>query len=72
MDENANTPELTEIELQGALAKLFKRSQTDVEFRNLCIADPHQAIFEVSGKYPPKDKPVKFVESEEASSGSGV
>ena len=66
MSDNNHAEELTEKELEKALAQLFKRSQTDPEFRKRCIATPDEAIFEISGKWPPKGKPISFVEKEDA------
>ena len=65
MAENEEIKELTEKELEKVLTALFKRSQTDEEFRTLCVENPDEAIFEISGKKPPKGKKIKFADDEE-------
>ncbi len=52
--------------MQKALATVFKRSQTDVEFRNLCLNDPEQAIYEITGKKLPARSAIQFQELEDA------
>ncbi len=52
MDNSENI--LTEEEIKAALRELFKRSQTDWEFRQLCLSDPAAAIREISGKSLPE------------------
>ena len=64
MTENEEIEELTEKELEKVLATLFKRSQTDEEFRTLCVETPEDAIFEISGKKPPKGKKIKFTDDD--------
>ncbi len=64
MTENQELEELTEKELKKTLAALFKRSQTDEEFRILCVKNPEEAIIEISGKRLPKGKKIKFVDDE--------
>ena len=41
---------LTEEELKRAVQKIFKLSQTDPEFRALCLSDPNEAIRQMTGK----------------------
>jgi len=61
--ENKNVSVLlTEKELQQALQVLFKKAQTDAKFRALCLANPHQAIFELTGKKLPGNAKLKFTE----------
>jgi hypothetical protein len=55
---------LTEEELREAVAKIFKRSQTDPEFRKLCLINPAEAVFKVCGKPLPQGVKVKFLEPE--------
>ncbi len=69
MTENEELEELTEKELENALAALFKRTQTDEEFRMLCVENPEEAIIEISGKKLPKGKQLKFVDDEEKEGG---
>ena len=45
---------LTEEEIKVAIRELFKRCQTDWEFRQLCLSDPAAAIREISGKSLPE------------------
>lgn len=54
---------LTEEELRRAVEKIFKRSQTDPEFRKLCLSDPREAIRQVSGKAMPADIRLQFLDS---------
>jgi hypothetical protein len=53
---------LTQDELRQAVAEVFKRSQTDADFRRLCIEDPGEAIYQVCGKRMPAEWKVTFVE----------
>ena len=54
---------LTEDEIKKAIQKIFKRSQTDREFRTLCLSDPAGAIREVSGKSLPEGVTVQFLDA---------
>ncbi len=51
---------LTQDEIKKAVQKIFKRSQTDWEFRKLCLSDPAEAIREVTGKSLPKGFQLQF------------
>jgi hypothetical protein len=54
---------LTEEELEDALRSIFKRSQTDMEFRKLCLSNPAEAVRKVSGKSPPEGVKLKFLDT---------
>jgi len=58
------TEVLTEEELKEALKSLFKRSQTNMEFRKLCLSDPAEAIHRITGKALPEGFKLKFLESD--------
>lgn len=62
--EDTLLEELTENEFEKALAQLFRRSQTDLAFRELCLRDAEAALIEISGKRPPSGK--KFMFSDKA------
>lgn len=55
---------ITEAEMPKALTALFKRVQTDADFRNLCLQNPGQAIFEITGKRLPEGSTLSFAEAE--------
>ncbi len=66
MPDNEEIEELTQEEMEKkVLPALFKRSQTDPEFRALCVEKPEEAVFEISGKKPPAGKKIQFVEPED-------
>lgn len=65
MPEHQHTAELTPEDMPKILAAIFKRSQTDREFRVLCLENPGEAVFEVSGKRLPPGSTLRFVEPEE-------
>ena len=54
---------LTQEELTRAVREIFKRSQTDAEFRTLCLNDPNEALRLITGKAVPSDMKIQFVES---------
>ena len=54
---------LTQEELNRAVREIFKRSQTDPEFRALCLSDPNEALRLITGKAAPPDLKIQFVES---------
>ncbi|ORB86306.1 hypothetical protein B1987_23885 [Mycobacterium kansasii] len=58
-------PILTEDELRSAVRQVFKRAQTDWEFRQLCLADPAAAIREVSGRSLPSGFVLQFRDTRE-------
>jgi len=49
-------------ELKSVMGELFKRAQTDAEFRKLCLENPAEAIFQMSGKRVPADATLSFIE----------
>ncbi len=51
-----------EPEVARALQLVFKRCQTDMDFRQLCLIDPIAAIEEASGLRLPPNTVIKFVE----------
>jgi hypothetical protein len=55
---------ITEAEMPNALATLFKRAQTDADFRNLCLQSPDEAIFEITGKRLPEGSTLSFADPE--------
>lgn len=54
---------LTQDELKRAVQEIFKLSQTDPEFRTLCLSDPHEALRQVTGKAVPPGIRIQFLES---------
>jgi hypothetical protein len=54
---------LTEEELNRAVQKIFKLSQTDPEFRTLCLSDPNEAIRRITGKAVPLHIKIQFLDS---------
>ncbi|MGD0399260.1 MAG: hypothetical protein ABSC04_10150 [Syntrophobacteraceae bacterium] len=58
---------MTEEELRKAITKIFKRSQTDLEFRKLCLINPSEAVLQVCGKPLPEGVKIKFLEPETGS-----
>ncbi len=54
---------LTEEELKRAVQKIFKLSQTDPEFRTLCLSNPNEAIHRITGKAVPLDIKIQFLNS---------
>ena len=65
MPEDKETEELSPEEMKKVLAAVFKRAQTDAEFRALCLENPAEAVFEVSGKRLPEGSTLSFAEPEE-------
>lgn len=66
MSDDEELEELTKEELEKkVLPSLFKRSQTDAEFRELCVKSPEEAVIEISGKKPPVGKKLQFIEQED-------
>jgi hypothetical protein len=53
---------LTEEELERAVRQVFKLSQTDPEFRALCLSDPNEAIHQVTGKAVPDGIKLQFLD----------
>jgi hypothetical protein len=65
---------LTEEELNRAVQKIFKLSQTDPEFRTLCLSDPNEAIHRITGKAVPLHIKIQFLDSasDEANESGGA
>ena len=61
MDNSKNI--LTDEEIKVAIHELFRRCQTDWEFRELCLRDPAAAILEISGKNLPEGFDLQFRDS---------
>ncbi len=60
MKPNSNIQNITENELRLVLAEIFKRAQVSNEFRELCLEDAGQAVFEISGKTLPVGAKLSF------------
>lgn len=56
---------LTDPLIKSALELLFRRCQTDMPFRERCLADPVAALEEVSGRKFPGYK-IRFIEADDA------
>ena len=54
---------LTRFEIDKAIKKIFKRCQTDLEFRKLCLTDPQSAFREITGIYLPEGYNIEFREA---------
>ena len=54
---------LTEDEINNAIPRIFKRSQTDLEFRKLCLSNPTAAIREITGKSLPEGFKLQFLDT---------
>jgi hypothetical protein len=65
---------LTEEELNRAVQKIFKLSQTDPKFRTLCLSDPNEAIHRITGKAVPLHIKIQFLDSasDEANESRGA
>lgn len=63
------TEVLTEEELKEALKSLFKKSQTNMEFRRLCLDNPAEAIYRITGKALPEGMKLKFLDRPPESPG---
>ncbi|MBI5320402.1 hypothetical protein [Bradyrhizobium sp.] len=59
MDEDI----LTEEELKRAVQKIFRLSQTDPEFRALCLGNPNEAIQRITGKAVAPGVKIQFLDS---------
>jgi hypothetical protein len=53
---------LTDEELKRAVHRIFKLSQTDPEFRMLCLSDPDEAIRRMTGKAVPPEVKIQFLD----------
>ncbi|KJS23100.1 MAG: hypothetical protein VR72_02715 [Clostridiaceae bacterium BRH_c20a] len=54
----------TRKDLDTAMAKIEELASTDMEFRKLCLSDPHTAIKEATGKDVDPGYKLKFLENE--------
>ena len=54
---------LTQEELKRAVQEIFRLSQTDPEFRALCLSDPNEAVRQITGKAVPPDIKIQFRDS---------
>jgi hypothetical protein len=54
---------LTEEELKRAVQKIFRLSQTDPEFRALCLGNPNEAIQRITGKAVAPGVRIQFLDS---------
>lgn len=54
---------LTEEELKRAVREIFKLSQTDPEFRTLCLSNPNEAVHRLTGKAVPLGIKIQFLDS---------
>jgi hypothetical protein len=61
---------LTEEELERAVKQVFKLSQTDPEFRALCLSKPNEAIHQVTGKVVPGGIKLQFLDSPAAAAAN--
>jgi hypothetical protein len=52
-----------EEELKHAVHRIFKLSQTDPEFRMLCLSDPNEAVRRLTGKAVPPHMKIEFLDS---------
>lgn len=59
MDEEV----LTEEELKRAVQKIFRLSQTDPEFRAICLSNPNEAIQRITGKSVAPGVKIQFLDS---------
>jgi len=55
---------LTDDEIKAAMRELFKRAQTDWNFRELCLNDPPAAIRQITGKSLPDGVDLQFRDSD--------
>jgi len=55
---------LTKFEIDEAIKKIFKRCQTDLEFRKLCLTDPQSAFREITRKNLPEGYKIEFREAD--------
>ncbi len=56
--------EWTREDLDAAMAKIEELASTDMEFRKLCLSDPHGAIKQATGKDVDPGYRLKFIENE--------
>jgi len=54
---------LTEEELKLAVQKIFRLSQTDPEFRAICLSNPNEAIQRITGKTVAPGVKIQFLDS---------
>ena len=54
---------LTQEEFNEAIRRVLKRSQTDAEFRAICLSDPARAVRMISGKSLPDGVKLRLLDS---------
>ena len=54
----------TKKELDEAMVKIEKLASTDMNFRKLCVSDPHAAVKQATGKDVDPGYKLKFIENE--------
>ena len=54
----------TREDLDNAMDKIEELASTDMDFRNLCLSDPHAAIKKATGKDVDPSYKLKFLENE--------
>ena len=59
MDEDI----LSEEELKRAVQRIFRLSQTDAEFRAICLSNPGEAIQRITGKTVAPGVKIQFLDS---------
>ena len=63
MTKQQRVPDIiTENELKRWLPEIFRRAQVSHEFRQLCVENPCQAVFKVSGKKLPEGAKLSFLD----------
>ena len=55
--------EWTKDEVIDTLSQIMERARVDLEFRQLCINNPGEAVIKISGKEITKGKTITFVEN---------
>ncbi|KJS23101.1 MAG: hypothetical protein VR72_02720 [Clostridiaceae bacterium BRH_c20a] len=54
----------TREDLDAAMVKIEELASTDMDFRNLCLSDPHAAVKKATGKDVEPSYKLKFLENE--------
>ncbi|MGQ0683060.1 hypothetical protein [Bradyrhizobium sp.] len=54
---------MTEEELKRAVQRVFRLSQTDPEFRAICLSNPNEAIQRITGKTVAPGIRIQFLDS---------
>jgi len=66
MTEDNTAEIITPDEMKKVMGAVFKRAQTDAEFRKLCLENPAEAIYQISGKRLPANATLGFTEPEKS------